>query len=383
MRHGRWLRISAPIRVLRVAGGVGVPAGRDKAIERAAELVSAGLARAGDLPEIERVVSDFRLRITSEMRAASASDGVARQFVPGAAELVHRPEEMTDPIGDGAHSPVPGLSHRYPDRVILAATHACEVYCRFCFRREVVGHAGPLPEARLTEAIGYIARTPAISEVILTGGDPLSLSARRIGDILRRLAAIGHVEVLRLHSRVPVVAPGRITQAMVAALKVTRPVYLAVHTNHADEIGAEAEAALGRLADAGIPLLSQTVLLRGVNDDAEVLARLFRRLVALRVKPYYLHHCDLAPGTGHFRTTIAEGQWLMRVLRGRISGLCLPDYVLDIPGGFGKVPVTPPFVVPAGPGFYDVTDWQGGRHRYRDPGRDQAAAFAPARMSMP
>lgn len=355
--------------------------GRSKAVATAAELVAAGLARAEEAPGLARVLADYRLRLTPEMVAASRSEGVARQFVPRTEELERRPEELSDPIGDGAHSPVPGLTHRYPDRVILAATHACEVYCRFCFRREVVGKAGPLAEAELAAALDYVRASPAISEVILTGGDPLSLSPRRVGDLLARLSAIPHVEVVRFHSRVPVVAPGRIDPAMVAALKARPAVYVVVHTNHADEIGAEAAAALARLADAGVPLLSQSVLLRGVNDEAEELARLFRRLVTLRVKPYYLHHCDLAPGTGHFRTTIAEGQRLMEGLRGRISGLCLPTYVLDIPGGFGKVPVTPPHVMPAGPGAYQVTDWRGGRHLYRDP--TQAAAAAPARRSMP
>ncbi|WP_127902779.1 lysine-2,3-aminomutase-like protein [Solirhodobacter olei] len=354
-----------------------------KAISGAEDLVAAGLAAPGDLAALAPVLASYKMRITPEMVQASASAGVARQFVPRPEELERRPEELTDPIGDGAHSPAPGLTHRYPDRVILAVTHACEVYCRFCFRREVVGQSAALPEAELAAALDYIARTPAVTEVILTGGDPLSLSARRLGEVMRRLAAIPHVGVLRLHSRVPVVAPERMTQEMIAALQVGRPVYLVVHTNHAEEIGAAAEAALGRLADAGVALLSQSVLLRGVNDDPATLAALFRRLVALRVKPYYLHHCDLAPGTSHFRTTIGEGQALMQALRGRISGLCLPSYVLDIPGGFGKVPVAPPHVVEAGPGLYEVTDWQGGRHLYRDPERDQAAALAPARNSMP
>jgi lysine 2,3-aminomutase len=206
-----------------------------------------------------------------------------------------------------------------------------------------------------------------VREVILTGGDPLSLSPRRIEAILTRLAAIPSVEVVRIHSRVPVVAPDRIDPAMVAALAAHPCLWLALHTNHAQELTAEARAALARLTAAGIPLLSQTVLLKGINDSAEILADLFRALIRAKVKPYYLHHCDLAPGTSHFRTTIAEGQAIMASLRGRISGTCLPAYVLDIPGGFGKVPLTPDYVTPMAPGRYRVRDPQGRLHDYADP----------------
>lgn len=331
------------------------------------DLVADGLVRADDAPVLDRVAQDFRLRLTPQMRAASLrSDGVARQFVPTAAELIQRPEDLPDPIGDDAHAPVPGLTHRYPDRVILHVTKTCEVYCRFCFRRETVGDTGHLPEGQLAAALDYIARTPAIHEVILTGGDPLVLSARRIADLVARLAAIPHVGVLRLHTRVPVVAPDRITQALIDALRQHPSVWIVVHTNHADELTAEARAALTRLADAGIPLLSQSVLLRGVNDSADVLEDLFRALIRLRVKPYYLHHCDLARGAGHFRTTIAQGQAIMAALRGRLSGTALPTYVLDIPGGFGKVPIGPDYLTPEAQGW-TVADPNGQPHRYSDP----------------
>ncbi|WP_103334105.1 lysine-2,3-aminomutase-like protein [Pseudotabrizicola formosa] len=333
------------------------------------DLVADGLVRADEAPVLERVAQDFRLRLTPQMRAASArSDGVARQFVPSAAELIQRPEDLPDPIGDDAHAPVPGLTHRYPDRVILHVTKTCEVYCRFCFRRETVGDTGHLPPDQLQAALDYIARTPAIHEVILTGGDPLVLSARRIGDLVARLAAIPHVGVLRLHTRVPVVAPDRITPALIDALRQHPSVWIVVHTNHADELTAEARAALTRLADAGIPLLSQSVLLRGVNDSADALEDLFRALIRLRVKPYYLHHCDLARGAGHFRTTIAEGQAIMSALRGRLSGTALPSYVLDIPGGFGKVPIGPGYVTAQARGW-SVTDPNGHQHHYSDPER--------------
>ena len=282
--------------------------------------------------------------------------------------MIIREEELADPIGDEVHSPVRGLTHRYPDRVILHVTKTCEVYCRFCFRREAVGEEGSLPEADLLAALDYIAVHPAIREVILTGGDPLVLSSRRIKGLMERLSTIAHVDAVRIHTRIPVVAPEKVTAQLVDALRAAR-VWVVVHTNHAQEIGAAAEAALARLVEAGIPLLSQTVLLRGINDSVAALEELFRRLMACRVKPYYLHHCDLAKGTGHFRTTIAEGQALMAGLRGRISGTLIPTYVLDIPGGYGKVPLVRDHAEPLGSGLWRITDWQGGRHLYRDPVR--------------
>jgi lysine 2,3-aminomutase len=317
------------------------------------------------------VVDQFRLRITPAM--AQTDPGVARQFVPSLNELLIRAEELADPIGDRVHEPSPGLTHRYPDRVILHATQTCEVYCRFCFRRETVGSEGHLPEEDLHKALDYIAATPAIWEVILTGGDPMVLSPRRLKSLIDRLAAIPHVEVVRFHTRVPVVAPDRITPELVAALQTRPAVYVVVHTNHPAELTPAARAALARLSGAGIPLLSQTVLLKGVNDSAEVLEALFRGLIRNRVKPYYLHHADLAKGTSHFRTSIAEGQALMAALRGRISGICLPTYVLDIPGGHGKVPIGPGYVTPGEGPLHHVTDPNGGQHLYSD----QIGSLAP------
>lgn len=332
------------------------------------DMVASGLARADDAGALRAVEAAFRIRISPEMHGAikTPDDAISRQFVPTTAELTLRPEELTDPIGDETYSPTRGLTHRYPDRVILAATHACEVYCRFCFRREAVGAEAALPDADMTAALDYIAATPAIWEVILTGGDPLSLSPRRIAAIMARLSDIAHVQIVRLHTRVPVVAPARIDDAMIAALRARPAVYVAVHTNHADELTVAARAALARLADAGIPLVSQTVLLRGINDDVATLETLFRALLTLRVVPYYLHHCDLARGTSHFRTTIAAGQAIMAGLRGRMSGIGVPTYVLDIPGGFGKVPIGPDYLMPDTNGW-TVTDPNGNQHQYRDP----------------
>lgn len=354
--------------------GTATPIGPGRALTSLADLADAGLTDRAAAADLADVTATFRIRVTPSMQAAIAADptgAMGRQFLPDAAERQIGPEALHDPIGDRAHSPVPGLTHRYPDRVILHVTQTCEVYCRFCFRRETVGDAGTLAEAALDRALDYIAATPAISEVILTGGDPLVLSPRRIVAILGRLAAIDHVALVRFHTRVPVVAPDRIDAAMVAALRAGPVAYVVVHTNHAAELGPEAQAALARLADAGVPLLSQTVLLRGVNDDPAVLETLFRALLRHRVKPYYLHHCDLARGAGHFRTTIDEGRAIMAALRGRMSGTALPTYVLDIPGGHGKVPVTADYLTPdTVPGRWRVRDWQGRTHVYDDPPRD-------------
>ena len=339
-----------------------------------ADLIRDGFVQPGAAKGLVPVVEAFRVRITPEMRAAAASNGVARQFVPSMAELDVAPGDMTDPIGDDTHAPVPGLTHRYPDRCILHVTKTCEVYCRFCFRRETVGDTGHLPEDALSAAIAYIAATPAIWEVVLTGGDPLVLSPRRLADLMARLAAISHVEVVRFHTRVPVVAPARVSATLIAALQTRLTVWVVVHVNHVDELTDAARASLGVLVEAGLPLLSQTVLLRGVNDHADALAALFRALVRLRVKPYYLHHCDMARGAGHFRTTIAAGQAIMAELRGRVSGTCLPTYVLDIPGGHGKVPIGPDYLSGGSDGVWRVRDWQGGEHDYRDPERDAAGA---------
>ena len=329
-------------------------------------LAGAGLVDPADLPDLERVAARYAVAITPAMAglvdAADPADPIARQFAPTAAELDYAPEESADPIGDHRHSPVEGIVHRYPDRVLLKANHSCAVYCRFCFRREMVGPAGlrPLSARQVEAAMAYIAGRPEVWEVIVTGGDPFILSPRRIRGLMERLSAIAHVKVVRFHTRVPAVDPARVTPALVEALKASgKAVYVALHADHPRELTPAARAACARLVDAGIPMLGQSVLLRGVNDDPATLEALMRAFVEARVKPYYLHHADLAPGTGHFRTSIAEGQGLMRALRGNVSGLCQPSYVLDIPGGYGKVPVGPVYL-----GEGDVEDPQGGRHAY-------------------
>lgn len=310
------------------------------------DLAAAGLAR--DVRELQPVMAAYATAITPALAGLidrnNPDDPIARQFVPSPAELDVQPDELPDPIGDMTHEPVPGIVHRYPDRVLLKAVAVCPVYCRFCFRREMVGpeKQGNLSQAELDGALAYIRAHPGIWEVIITGGDPFMLSARRAEALTRELDAIPHVKVIRWHTRMPVADPERISNEFVSAIRSTRwAVYVAVHCNHPRELTEAARAALSRMADAGIVLLSQTVLLKGVNDTVDTLADLMRGLLEARVKPYYLHHADLAPGTSHFRTTIEEGQALVRALRDRVSGLAQPHYVIDIPGGVSKALASP------------------------------------------
>ena len=330
-------------------------------------LARAGLIPASDMAVLERVAAQYAVAITAPMAelidAADPEDPIARQFVPRSAELDAAPGEDADPVGDLTHSPLEGVVHRYADRVLLKVNHACAVYCRFCFRREMVGPTGlrPLSAAALDAAMAYISEHTKIWEVIITGGDPFILSPRRLRELMARLGRIGHVKVVRFHTRVPAVDPKKVTEELVAALKCPgKAVYVALHANHARELTDEGRAACARLVDAGVPMLGQTVLLRGVNDDPESLTALMRAFVETRIKPYYLHHADFAPGTSHLRTEIPEGQALMRQLRGKVSGLCQPTYVLDIPGGYGKVPVGPDYLSEAG----GVEDPNGQRHTY-------------------
>jgi lysine 2,3-aminomutase len=330
-------------------------------------LADAGLIAPARLPGLQRVAERYAVAITPDIAGlidpADPTDPIARQFVPHAGELEHEPVERADPIGDDVHAPVEGIVHRYPDRVLLKLNQVCAVYCRFCFRRETVGKpdGGMLAPAALDAAMRYIAGDPAIWEVILTGGDPLVLSPRRLAEVMRRLSAIDHVRIVRLHTRVPAVDPSAITDDLVDALKSSgKAVYVALHANHARELTPAARAACGKLVDAGIPMVSQTVLLAGVNDDPAVLGDLMRAFVETRIKPYYLHHPDLAPGTATYRGTIGEGQALMRSLRGRLSGLCQPTYVLDIPDGHGKSPIGPSYLPAEGV----VEDPWGQSHAY-------------------
>lgn len=340
-----------------------------------AELRAAALVRADGAADLEAVARRYAVAIPPALVGlidpADPQDPIARQFVPDPAELTTAPEERADPIGDDPASPVEGIVHRYPDRVLLKLVHVCPVYCRFCFRRAMVGPAGrpSLTRAKLAAALAYIGAHPEIWEVILTGGDPLILSDRKLGSVLEALAAIPHVKIIRIHTRVPVAMPERITADLVRALRgAGQTTYVVLHANHPRELTPAARTACGRLTDGGIPMLSQSVLLRGVNDDIDTLAALMRAFVETRIKPYYLHHADLAPGTTHLRTTLAEGEALMRALRARVSGLCQPAYVLDLPGGAGKVLVGPRYVqqepAAGAPERTQVRDLHGRSHLY-------------------
>jgi lysine 2,3-aminomutase len=321
---------------------------------------------------LAEVASRYAVAITPAMEAqidpTNPNDPIAAQFRPNARELDIAPDELSDPIGDDAHAPVKGVVHRYPDRCLLKLVHVCPVYCRFCFRREMVGpHGeGALTGADLDAALAYIESEPRIWEVILTGGDPFLLSARRVREITQRLAAIGHVKIIRWHTRIPAVDPLRVTPDLVDALRVDgAATYVVLHTNHPRELTQHARAAIARIVDAGVPMLAQTVLLHGVNDDVETLDALMRALVEARVKPYYLHHLDRAPGTSHFRCSIAQGQALTQALQERASGLAQPAYVLDIPGGYGKAQLGSQAVRKIVDG-YEVRDRGGVWRKYRD-----------------
>ncbi|KAA3510362.1 lysine-2,3-aminomutase-like protein [Agrobacterium rosae] len=342
-----------------------------RSLKSAEDLFAAGLIDSPTLERIRPVTERYAVAVTPTvadlMNSDDANDPIGLQFIPQEDELWHTPQERADPISDDAHSPVHGIVHRYPDRVLLKAVHICPVYCRFCFRREMVGPQGngTMSSEELSVALGYIETHPEIWEVILTGGDPLVLSPRRLSAIMEGLKAIPHVKIVRFHTRVPVVDPDRIDAALVEALKSSgKTTYVALHANHPRELTDEARGACARMIDAGVAMVSQSVLLKGINDDPKVLGDLMRAFVETRVKPYYLHHPDLAPGTSHFRLEIEEGQRIVAAMRGHVSGLCQPTYVLDIPGGHGKAVIGQNAAAKHADGCYSVSDFNGRDHLY-------------------
>jgi len=350
----------------------GTPPLPDRTLRSADDLVAAGLLPPERREAIAAVAARYSLAVTPAVRALMSpshgaapdpADPIARQYLPDPAELLTAPHETADPTADGPFTPVKGVVHRYPDRALLKPLLACPVYCRFCFRREAVGpDGGLLTEAELEAALAWFAATPQVREAILTGGDPLMLSPRRLGRILAALSAMPHIEIIRIHSRVPMADPTRVTEALAAALETEKALFLCVHANHAREFAAPARAALRRLSRTGIPLLGQSVLLAGVNDSEEALEALFRAMLAARVKPYYLHQLDPAPGTARFAVPIERGRALLRGLRGRVTGLAWPTYVLDVPGGGGKAPLGPEFAVPETDGWRIEAPLGGTRH---------------------
>jgi lysine 2,3-aminomutase len=294
------------------------------------------------------------------------------QCVPHANEAISAPGDLVDPLGEVAHEVAPHLVQRYPDRVLLLATDRCAVYCRFCTRSRIVGDGGgPAPLERLEPAFAYLEMHPEIRDVIVSGGDPLAMATERLDRLLARVRAIPHVETIRLASRVPVTLPVRITgrggDELLAALRRHHPVWVMTHFNHPKELTPESRAACARLADAGFPVMNQTVLLAGVNDDADTLETLFRGLVRERVRPYYLLQADPVRGTSHLRTPLARGVAIMERLQGRLSGIALPKLICDTPGGRGKVPLTPDYVVSRAPGRTVLRTFRGEEVEYVDP----------------
>ena len=339
---------------------------RQKTIHTSAELVAANLIPAQALSEIQAVADKYAISISPQLQDLMQHEGVRKQFVPSSAELINTPNELADPIGDLAYAPLKGIVHRYPDRCLLQPVNVCPVYCRFCFRRETIGPGNAaLTPAELDACYAYIQNHPEMWEVILTGGDPLILKPKQLSKIIHSLDQIKHVEIIRIHTRIPIVDSSRVNAEMIEVLTQRKPVYVVLHINHPQEFTPQSIAAIEQLVDNGIVLLGQTVLLKDVNDNIETLGQLMRNMVRHRIKPYYLHHADLAAGTSHFRTTIADGQDLVAALRGYYSGLCQPQYILDIPGGQGKSPIGPNYVLNKD-GAYQITDYQGQQHLYNE-----------------
>ncbi len=293
---------------------------------------------------------------------------VRMQVIPRASELRVEAGELLDPLGEDAHRPVSAIFHRYPDRCLLLALDRCAIYCRHCNRRRLVGQEeSAISRQDLSDAIDYIRRTPAIRDVLISGGDPLTLSTERLEEIVAAVRAIDHVEIIRIGTRVPVVLPMRIDDALCAMLKKYHPLFINTHFNHPKELTPEARAACSRLADAGIPIGNQTVLLRGVNSSVRVLRKLFTELLRCRVRPYYLFQGDVAEGTGHLRTSVETGIALMEQIRGHISGLAVPHLVIDTPGGMGKVSIGPDYVVERGSDRWVLRNYEGRTVEYPQP----------------
>lgn len=308
---------------------------------KTSQLVKEGIVHENDFSVLEKASDIFDLRVPAQFleQIKKGNTALKKQFIPSANELIFLPEELTDPIGDEAFSPVTGLTHRYPNRVLLKPTYLCASYCRFCFRRYKVSNGNlNLSNSQYKACLDYLKEHPEVWEVIFTGGDPFVLTDKYLSKLLEDLSEIKHIKVIRFHTRIPSVLPTRITPNLIHILKSCRKtVWIALHANSADEFTSECKAALNLLIDNGIPVVLQSVLLKGVNDSFTALRELFEKAVENRVRPYYLHYPDLAKGTEHFRMPLEDAQNLFSSLRGKISGLCLPTFVLDIPGGKGKI----------------------------------------------
>ena len=292
---------------------------------------------------------------------------IRRQAVPVEDEYRLSPNDMIDPLGEDSHMPVPGLVHRYPDRVLLLVVEVCAMYCRFCTRSRVVGtSAGFSRPANIDVAIDYIKAHRKIRDVLISGGDPLTLSDDRLGEVLSKLKAIPHVEFVRIGTRNPVTLPYRVTESLCAVLKKQKPVWMSLHFNHPKEVTAPVKKACGMLADAGVPLGSQTVLMKGINDRAAIMKKLFHELLKIRVRPYYIYQCDAVKGTAHFRTPVSAGLQIIEKLRGHTTGYAVPTFVVDGPGGGGKIPLMPNYVVSVKDGVWTLRNFAGKLFTYKE-----------------
>jgi lysine 2,3-aminomutase len=321
---------------------------------------------------IKQCLESLRMAVTpyylSLIDINDLHDPIRKQAIPTAFELIKAEADLLDPLHEDGDSPVPGLTHRYPDRALLLVTDQCSMYCRHCTRRRFAGcHDSTLPMTQIDNAINYIANTPVIRDVLISGGDPLLMSDERLEYIIKKLREIPHVEIVRIGSRVPVVMPQRITEDLVNMLKKYHPVWVNTHFNHPNEITEDSKRACELLSNAGIPLGNQSVLLRGVNDCVHVMKKLVHELVKIRVRPYYIYQCDLSLGLSHFRTSVSKGIEIIEGLRGHTSGFCVPTFVVDAPGGGGKIPVMPNYVISQGHNKVILRNFEGVITTYDEP----------------
>ncbi len=317
-----------------------------------------------DVEEVRKIHEEFPIRINPYYLSLieEPGDPIWKQVIPDSREMIHTGVE--DPLDEEHDSPVPNVTHRYPDRVLFYVNYMCPIYCRFCTRKRKVGDPHSIPDNNVETGLQYISEHPEIRDVIISGGDPLMLTDRKIDYIVGGLRAIKHIEIIRIGSRVPVTLPQRITPELCAIFKKHHPFYINTHFNHPREVTPETTKACGMLADAGIPLGNQTVLLKGVNDNPEVMAELMKKLLAIRVKPYYLYQADLVVGTDHFRTSVRKGLEIISALRGHISGLGVPHYVIDAPGGGGKIALLPDPIVSFDDKEIKLRNYEGGVYSY-------------------
>lgn len=329
------------------------------------------------------VLRDFRMGITpyylSLVDADDPDDPILRQVAPIVEEYVYRAVGEEDPLGEEQHSPVPGITHRYPDRVLMVISNSCAIYCRYCTRKRIM-YEDAVPDVEIDRMVAYIARTPSVRDVVVSGGDPLTCSTKKLESILAKLRAIPHLEIIRIGSRVPVSLPQRIDDELCEMLQRYHPLWINVHFNHARELTPDAARACDKLSRAGIPLNNQSVLLKGVNDSLEAIRALVHGLMRMRVRPYYLYQCDPVRGAEHFRTPIDKGLEIIEGLRGHTSGLAVPTYVIDAPGGGGKIPINPDYLLhhDAGRGKAILRNFQGRVFEYVEPHGRAAGTPAPS-----